>query len=195
MSSGNIGFIGLGLIGGSLAKAIKTKYLSYEIVAYDTNINSLHIAMQEGIIDMFTTKIDDSFSDCDIIFLCAPVNNNIEAMTQLLPIISNNCIITDVGSTKKSIIDTAMTLDCGNYFIGGHPMTGSEKSGIKAANKHLFENAYYILTPLPSTPDYKVEALHSLITEIGALPVVIDPKQHDFITATISHVLILLLLH
>lgn len=188
MISGKIGFIGLGLIGGSLAKAIKTRYSSIEIVAYDTNINSLQIAMQEDIIDMYTTEINDSFSDCYIIFLCAPVNNNIEAMTSLISIISNNCIITDVGSTKKSIIDTAITLNCGQYFIGGHPMTGSEKSGIKAANKHLFENAYYILTPLSSTPEYKIETLHTLITEIGALPIIVNPKQHDFITATISHV-------
>lgn len=188
MSINKIGFIGLGLIGGSLAKAIKDTYYFCEILAYDIDVNSLKTALNEGVIDLYCTKIDENFCDCDIIFLCAPVKNNIEAMNKLLSIINEECIITDVGSTKETVIEIANNLNCGDSFIGGHPMTGSEKNGINAADSHLFENAYYILTPLPSTPEYKINILHTLITKIGALPIIIDPLEHDFITATISHV-------
>lgn len=182
-----IGFIGLGLIGGSLAKAIKNHYRDCKIIAYDIKTTSLEEAIANDTIDNYTTDIDNNFRDCQIIFLCAPVENNINAMNKLLPIINDDCIITDVSSTKEKIITAAQDIKCNN-FIGGHPMAGSEKSGISAADEHLFENAYYILTPLPDTAKDKIELLQKLITELGALPVVIKPSEHDFITATISHV-------
>ncbi|GKX31074.1 prephenate dehydrogenase [Vallitalea longa] len=187
MNIQKVGFIGLGLIGGSLAKAIKDHYENSKIIAYDIKITSLEKAMKENIIDQYTTEINNNFRDCQIIFLCAPVENNIHAMNKLLPIINNNCIITDVSSTKEKIITAALDMNCNN-FIGGHPMTGSEKSGISAADRHLFENAYYILTPLPDTSKDKIDILQIFITELGALPVVIEPSEHDFVTATISHV-------
>lgn len=188
MNLDKIGFVGLGLIGGSLAKAIKNQYTTCEIIAYDTNTPSLETALTENIIDKYTTVIDNNFGDCQIIFLCAPVKNNIEALEHLLPLINEDCIITDVGSTKEKIIDAAKNMNCNNNFIGGHPMAGSEKNGITAADSHLFENAYYILTPLPTIDEDKINMLQTIITSIGALPIVIEPSKHDFITATISHV-------
>ncbi|WP_273323128.1 prephenate dehydrogenase [Vallitalea guaymasensis] len=188
MNLDKIGFIGLGLIGGSLAKAIKVQYKTCKIIAFDIDTTSLETALNEKIIDDYTTVIDNNFQDCQIIFLCAPVENNIEALNKLLPIVNKDCIITDVGSTKEKIIDAAIGMNCDNHFIGGHPMAGSEKSGITAADSHLFENAYYILTPLPATSEDKIDLLQTIITDIGALPIVIEPSKHDFITATISHV-------
>ncbi|GMQ56837.1 prephenate dehydrogenase [Vallitalea sediminicola] len=188
MNIDKIGFIGLGLIGGSLAKAIKVQYKTCKIIACDIDTTSLKTALNGKTIDNYTTVIDNNFSDCQIIFLCAPVENNIEALNKLLPIINKDCIITDVGSTKEKIIDAAINMNCDNCFIGGHPMAGSEKSGITAADSHLFENAYYILTPLPATTDDKITMLQTIITAIGALPIIVEPTNHDFITATISHV-------
>lgn len=187
MTIKKVGFIGLGLIGGSLAKAIKNHYIDTKIIAYDINKTSLEKAIEENIIDEYTLEINNAFQDCNIVFLCAPVENNINAMNKLIKVIDNNCILTDVSSTKEKIISAALNINCSN-FIGGHPMTGSEKSGITAADEHLFENAYYILTPLPNISQNKLDLLQNFITKLGALPVVIEPSEHDFITATISHV-------
>lgn len=182
-----IGFIGLGLIGGSLAKAIKNSNPSPYIVAYDINSDSLRMAKESHTIDDYTLKLDDNFSDCDIIFLCAPVKYNIEALKQLLPILNSNCIVTDVGSTKLDIMSEVKRLEFNN-FIGGHPMTGSEKTNYESSSSHLFENAYYILTPMESTQSDMLHTLQQIILSIGALPVIVDSKEHDYITATISHV-------
>ncbi|QUI22857.1 prephenate dehydrogenase [Vallitalea pronyensis] len=182
-----IGIVGLGLMGGSLAKAIKTKCTPSRITAYDVHPDALHLAYEEGIIDVIAHKDFHDFSHCHIIFLCAPVKKNMEVLEKLVSIVHPSCIMTDIGSTKKDITDLARTLQC-NQFIGGHPMTGSEKSGISSAESHLYENAYYILTPDPSIPHTMVKTLRELIEQIGALPILVEPDEHDYITASISHV-------
>ena len=125
----NFGIIGLGLIGGSLAKALKKKYIINNIIAMDLDEANLNEALNEGIITSFTTKIDKLFSECNIIFICTPVKKIAYYVKQLLPFIKEDCIITDVGSTKCSIINelTSLLINKKIYFIGGHPMTGSEK--------------------------------------------------------------------
>lgn len=185
-----IGIIGLGLIGGSLAKALKQKCNINNIVAMDLDENILKKAFNEGIINSFTTSVDESFYHCDFIFLCTPVNKIIHYVNKLLPYLNNDCILTDVGSTKHSIIKDLKILknEKNICFIGGHPMTGSEKTGYDASRGHLFENAYYILTPEDSTPQNKINILKNLITSIGAISIVISPEYHDLIVASISHV-------
>ena len=131
-------------------------------------------------------SVDSSFSDCDLIFLCCPVEINIQFLQQLSSILSKECIVTDVGSTKENIIEFAKTLESPVKFIGGHPMTGSDQSGYSAAKPHLFENAYYVLSPVNVEKSY-IEKLYHFVQAIHALPIIIDPKQHDYITGAISH--------
>jgi len=185
-----IGIVGLGLIGGSLAIALKEKSSVRHIVAMDLNENALHQAFNDGVINSYTTTIDEKFSDCDIIFLCTPVNLISDYVNQLLPYVNENCILTDVGSTKQAIMTDLKNLKSEKdfCFIGGHPMTGSEKAGYMASRGHLFENAYYILTPEDSTSQNQLEKLKKLIYSIEAIPLVISPEYHDLITAAISHV-------
>lgn len=185
-----VGIIGLGLIGGSLAKALKHKCNINTIIAMDIESDALIKAQNEGIINDYTTSVDEYFSDCDIVFICTPVKQITSYVKKLLPFIKNDCILTDVGSTKSTIIsELNVVLDQTNiHFIGGHPMTGSEKAGYNASRGHLFENAYYILTPQPSTPGDKVEKLKNIIIAIGAIPVILTPQYHDLVTASISHV-------
>ncbi|NMA82929.1 MAG: prephenate dehydrogenase [Epulopiscium sp.] len=183
-----IGIIGLGLIGGSIAKALKHKQKSTFIVATDTHIPSLQQAMAEKIIDGYTTTIDETFSRCDFIFLCTPVEKIMEIFPTLLPLLSSDCIVTDVGSTKQSIVKFMNQHEQEICFIGGHPMTGSEKTGYGASTFYLFENAYYILTPTSKTPADKLQELTDLIASLGAFPITMDPLHHDFVTASISHV-------
>lgn len=150
-----IGFIGLGLIGGSVAKAIRTYFPDYELIAFDKNKETLALAVQENIIDTSCSAIDDNFKGCSYIFLCAPVSYNTACLTQLKSLIDPDCILTDVGSVKTSIHEEIISLGMEENFIGGHPMAGSEKNGFANSKAHLIENAYYILTPSAKVSEEK----------------------------------------
>ena len=125
-----LGFIGFGLIGGSIARSVKKKHLDLSIKVYTRRHNPhLEKGVEEGIIDELLYSIDEHFSSCDIIFLCAPVLKNIDFLSILKPLVNPSCIITDVGSVKGNICRAASELGLGRQFIGGHPMAGSEKTG------------------------------------------------------------------
>lgn len=187
MSTSKIGFIGLGLIGGSIAKAIRKYYPDYEIAAFDKNRETLALAVQEGVIHTACSSIDDNFRGCDYIFLCAPVSYNTAYLSQLKDLLDENCILTDVGSVKTSIHREVTALGMEANFIGGHPMAGSEKSGFSNSKAHLIENAYYILTPAAGVAREKVDAYRDFVESLRALPVILDYEEHDCITGTISH--------
>lgn len=182
------GFIGLGLIGGSIAKAIKEKCHDATIIAYDPNMQMLDISIKESIIDQKVTEINSAFTKCDIIFLCGPVSKNNENLKKLKPFLNKKTLITDVGSVKTSIHETVTFLGLDAQFIGGHPMAGSEKTGFSNANPLILENAYYILTPTAEVSDHFVVAYQNLVTKIGALPLILSYEEHDYVTAAISHV-------
>ncbi len=182
-----IGFIGLGLIGGSIAKAVKFFYPNIKIIAASGHQRTIDAALSEGIIDTGCAGVDESFSTCDYIFLCAPVSYNAKYLSDLKPVIKKDCIITDVGSTKTDIHTRVIELDMEKNFIGGHPMAGSEKTGLHNSKRHLIENAYYIITPTKKTPPSVVEDYVEFISSLKALPLVLDYKEHDYITAAISH--------
>ena len=182
-----IGFIGLGLIGGSIAKAVRQYYPDYEIVAFDKNKEALALATQESVINVAATTIDNNFHNCNYIFLCAPVASNTAYLKQLTEYLDDDCILTDVGSVKANIHEEVQTLGIGKYFIGGHPMAGSEKSGYSNSKAMLIENAYFILTPTDQVAREKVEAYEKFVESLKALPVILDYRIHDQITGTISH--------
>lgn len=182
-----IGFIGLGLIGGSIAKAIRQYYPDYEIVAFDKNKEALALATQESIINVAATAIDGNFRQCSYIFLCAPVVCNAAYLKQMKPFLSYDCILTDVGSVKTNINEEAQALGMGKYFIGGHPMAGSEKTGFSNSKAMLIENAYYILTPSKEVSQEKINRFEEFIKTLHAIPLVLDYGQHDYVTGAISH--------
>lgn len=182
-----IGFVGLGLIGGSIAKAIRQYYPSYEIIAFDKNKETLALATQESTIDVACTSIDDNFANCNYIFLCAPVSFNTAYLKQLKHYLHQDCILTDVGSVKSSIHKEVTALEIEEYFIGGHPMAGSEKSGFVNSKSILIENAYYILTPTAKVPKQKIEEYSAFVESLKALPVILSYEEHDYVTGVISH--------
>ncbi len=186
-----IGFIGFGLIGGSIAKAIKVMHPNTVLCAYDYHNGEhggdLDKAVADKILDYSSNEFAELFSDCDIIFLCAPVLANISYLSKLKSIVKSSCIITDVGSVKGNIHEAVNDLDMQDLFIGGHPMTGSEKTGYTNSYALLLENAYYILTPTENTPHAKLNRLITLVEEMGSIPILLSPKEHDEITAAISH--------
>lgn len=183
-----IGFIGLGLIGGSIAKTIRRVHPDSVLYGFDTDEEAGRLALEEGVLHHFFTEIDPQFSHCDILFLCAPVSVNIMYLQKLKDIVSPQCLITDVGSVKEPVQKAVEKLGMEEQFIGGHPMVGSEKNGYANANDRLLENAYYFLTPSEHTLFHLSARFSSFIQGLGALAVTLKPEQHDYITASISHV-------
>lgn len=187
-----IGFIGFGLIGGSIAKALKKVNKDYDLIAYDYHKDNpstdLKAALSDGVLDAVSTSLEECVPDCDLIFLCAPVLSNIAYLKQLKPLLKPSCILTDVGSVKGNIHKAIEELGLNAQFIGGHPMTGSEKTGYSNSYALLLENAYYILTPTKDIPVDMVSALYELVKNMGSIPIILDASEHDGITAAISHV-------
>ncbi|MFC5467754.1 prephenate dehydrogenase [Cohnella suwonensis] len=183
-----IAIFGVGLIGGSLALCFKGKP-GLEVVGHSVNAASTEKYVSRGVVDRATTSIAEAASDADFLFLCVPVGRLEEYVDELsrLPL-KPGCIITDVGSTKASVVRHASKLKLqGAVFIGGHPMAGSERSGVEAASLHLLENAYYVLTPSEGTPEEAVEKLEKLLKLTRAHIVKTDAVQHDDIVGAISH--------
>ncbi len=182
-----IGFIGLGLIGGSIAKSIRRVFPDTEILGFDVDQQALSLALSEKTITKIVTSIE-AMKDCDYIFLCAPVHYNIAYLPIIKGIIHSNCILTDVGSVKSDIYKAIHEYHLEDYFIGGHPMVGSERSGFDAANDRLIENAYYFVTPSATVDKDKVENFRMLLEDLGSIPIIYSPEEHDEITAYISHI-------
>lgn len=203
-----VGFIGFGLIGGSIAKALRREYPNIEIIGYEytysLNTKQVHtkenefspkdiylsednkLGLKDQVLDTVTDSLD-AFSSCNIIFLCAPVTQNIQYLKELKNTINSDSIITDVGSVKSNIHEYVKLYNLESNFIGGHPMTGSEKSGYIHSNPKLFENAYYILTTTNNTSNHQINIMSTLVRDIGSIPIVLDYVEHDKVVAAISH--------
>lgn len=181
------GFIGLGLIGGSIARALKEKVKNVTIIAYDISEQTLQAAYEDGIADRICTEIGEQFGGCDYIFLCAEVQNNCKNLDSLKQYITSHCILTDVGSVKTNIHEYIEGTQLASQFIGGHPMAGSERTGYVNSKAQLLENAYYILTPAKGVSQEKVEAFRKLVTDMGAIPLILTCEEHDYVTAAVSH--------
>lgn len=180
-----VGILGLGLIGGSLARAFRTKALVPYIAAMDTDAASGAKALSEGVIDAFALPSEgySIFDGCDLVLLCTPL----QVIVQLLPELSRLSIgiLSDVGSVKEPVMSAVKLPN----FIGGHPMAGSERQGYACSIATLFENALYVLcvgdnctVPASALRDYE-----ELIVSIGASPVRMAAHEHDKRVATISH--------
>ncbi len=187
MSDLVVGFIGFGLIGGSLAKSLKRADPDIRIMAYMRTRSKLEQAHRDGIVDVILEGTGEPLRECDIIFLCTPVEYNARYLADVRPFLKPGAFITDVGSTKTDIHKAVTELGMEDIFVGGHPMTGSEKTGYESSTDHLLENAYYIITPTDASPARDVERMTKLARMTGAIPIVLDYREHDRITAAISH--------
>lgn len=181
------GFVGIGLIGGSVAKALRHIYPSCKIIVYNRGAKPRVMAMNDGTANIALDCVNETFHECDYIFLCTPVERNVEYLKILKEIIKKDCIITDVGSVKENIHMAVKQLDMEKNFIGGHPMAGSEKTGYEHATDRLLENAYYPITPTDTVENDYVEEYRQIVSDIGAIPITISYKEHDRVVAAISH--------
>ncbi|CAM3057075.1 prephenate dehydrogenase [Filibacter tadaridae] len=184
----NIAIIGLGLIGGSVGLALK-RDAANRITGFDHSSTTAEEAYRRGIIDSVALSLEDACYNTDVIIFATPVNTTVDMLEEIRSMkLKDGVIITDTGSTKVPIMDAASILiDQGLTFIGGHPMAGSHKSGVSAAKEHLFENAYYILTPDPRTDQKHVEQLRQLLRPTKGKVRIVEATEHDRMTAVVSH--------
>lgn len=179
---------GLGLIGGSLAKAMAQSEEN-TIIGYDTSETTIQYALDHHIIDQAHASFTEAAQQADIIILATPISETIKLMNILNGLtFERDIIVSDVSSVKGTIIETARQFTNEQItFIGGHPMAGSHKSGVRAAKEHLFENAIYVLTPTRKCSDEKVNTLKNVLEGTKSNFVILDPDEHDEMTSVVSH--------
>lgn len=190
MNEQTVAFIGLGLIGGSIARRLKRFSPDITIMAYMRTRAKLELAKADGVVDIILDGIGEELRACDVIFLCTPVEYNAQYLAAIRPYLKEGAFVTDVGSTKTSIHEEVIRLGMERVFVGGHPMAGSEKTGYEHSNDHLLENAYYIITPSLNDSEDNQEYSRRLIEiarAVGAIPMVLDYREHDKVVAAISH--------
>jgi prephenate dehydrogenase len=183
-----IAIFGVGLMGGSLALCFKGKPNVY-VVGHSNNPLSVEKYVKRNVVDHATTSMEEAADNADFIFLCVPVGQLEGYLLRLNELsLKAGCIVTDVGSTKASIMAFAERVALKKaYFIGGHPMAGSERSGVEAATAHLYENAFYVLTPALNVPDEVYHRLVDLLKLTKANIIRLDAESHDEIVGAISH--------
>ncbi len=177
--------VGMGLIGGSLALEFKRGKFAEQVIGVSRSVQNRKAALQCGALDEAYAEIDSFVEDADLIILATPVTNIVESLKKLKPLISQSALVTDVGSTKKKIVDEARRLKL-KQFVGGHPIAGTEKSGMMAAELDLFAGKKWILTPLVKHPALK--KFKSFLKDIGAELVEMKSELHDEVFASTSHV-------
>jgi prephenate dehydrogenase len=184
-----IAIIGLGLIGGSLGLALKqADWQRAYITGYVRKPETGLLAVKAGAIDSFETTIEKAVSGASFIIVATPILIVKDIFTQLAPYVAHDCIITDVASTKRMVMQWAEDiLPASACFIGGHPMAGKELSGIEAAEPGLFRNCTYCLVEGAHSTDRGMSLMQDMIKTIGAYHLLIDAAQHDKFVAGISH--------
>jgi prephenate dehydrogenase len=181
-----VGIVGLGLIGGSIALAAREIWPTSLVIGVD-NKDVLETAMRLHAIDV---AADDPIvlAEADLVILAAPVRQNIELLGQLDENVRQAAVITDVGSTKRAVIEAARGLPARFRFIGGHPLGGAAKGGLEHARSDLFAGRPWLLTPTSEgDPGDAVEKLSTFIRALGAEPRLMDVATHDRLLAFLSH--------
>ncbi len=180
--------IGTGLIGGSIGLALRENKLVAQVTCYDRDPEAAAEAVACGAADACAESASVAVKGADLIILAVPVLSTIDILKEIIPALEEGVLITDVGSTKGSIMAAVeQLLPPSAAYIGGHPMAGSEEAGIKGADPGLLENAIYVLTPSPQTSPAVVEKLSAMLERTGAQPLILDPLSHDRVVALVSH--------
>ena len=184
-----LSLVGLGLLGGSVAKAARAQGLADEIVAVGRDRARLEPALRDGTVDRVSTSLEDGVAGSDFCLLATPV----ATLTALLPAVWHalpaEALLTDVGSTKAGIVQAAEELGRTRPlgFVGSHPMAGSEQSGYGVSRRDLFKGATVIITPTERTDPHAVKRVGAFWEALGGRLVTLDPVTHDRATAAISH--------
>ena len=184
-----LSLVGLGLLGGSVAKAARGLRLADEIVAVGRDRERLEPALRDGMVDRVTTDLADGVGGADFCLLATPVATLAALLPAVWAALPADAVLTDVGSTKAAIVRAAERLGEGRplAFVGSHPMAGSEQAGYRVSRPDLFRGATVILTPTERTDSHAVKRVGAFWEALGGRLVTLDPLTHDRATAAISH--------
>jgi len=181
--------IGVGLIGGSLARALKKSDAVGEVVGAGRDVTHLEKAKALGVIDRFETDITLAVKGCDMVVLAVPLGAMQAIFEKISAVITDDMVITDVGSAKGSVVNAAQSVfkTLPKTLVPGHPIAGTEKSGVEASFAELYENRRIIITPLEGSSDYAVSKVISMWQVCGADVVETTIEHHDEVLAATSH--------
>jgi prephenate dehydrogenase len=183
-----VAVIGVGLIGGSIGLALRSRGLAAQVVGIGRSEDRLRIALQRGAISHLTTDLEQGVADADLVIVCTPVAHVVPYVRRISRVCPTGTLITDAGSTKGEICRTlAEDPTTRGRFVGSHPMAGSEKSGPEFAEADLFEGSITVITPDDETPQQHATGIESLWTAVGSRVVRMTADQHDQMVGMVSH--------
>jgi len=181
--------IGVGLIGSSLAKALKNTDQAKFICGYGRDAARLKKAKELSIIDEYFTEPKEAIINSDIVIIATPVGSYEKVLGEIKPYLKNDTLVTDVGSTKRSVIEAAEKVfgNLPNTFIPAHPIAGKEKSGFEACDGELFVNKKVIITPLENNDDESISRIQNMWEKVGSEVDYMTPESHDELLGMTSH--------
>ena len=180
-----VAIVGLGLMGGSLAGALRDKCRT--VVGIARRQETIETALAHGLIDSGTTDLATGVRQVDVVVLATPVRVILRQLTEIGPLLPAGCLLMDLGSTKAQIVAEMARLPDHVQPLGGHPMCGKEVSGIEEADPGLYQGCTFILTPLPRTSEAALALGRTMTEAIGAHPLILEPERQDYLVGTISH--------
>jgi cyclohexadieny/prephenate dehydrogenase len=188
----HISIIGLGLIGGSIGRAVKQFIPHVQITGFDSSPETVERAYNIGFIDYFCNEITASVLEADLVIIAAPLGVFAQIAEQIIPNMKKGAILTDTGSVKQAVIDAIqpfLPLNPEIFFIPAHPIAGTEKSGVEAGFSTLFQNRMLVITPFEDTPQEIIDEFQTFWQLIGCQkPQIMSPKHHDLVFAIVSHI-------
>jgi len=179
--------LGTGLIGGSIALGARTRNRRLPVVGFDDDPAAAAAALGRGALSSVADSLEEAVAGADLVVLAMPVDQIPAACTRLARAVPAEAIVTDVGSAKAAVVEAGEAA-FGPRFVGGHPMAGSERHGIEAADGRLFEDAWWVITPTATTSSSAYQRVGALASSLGAKTVAVDPVTHDALVARLSHV-------
>ncbi|SNB44849.1 prephenate dehydrogenase/arogenate dehydrogenase family protein [Geobacter sp. DSM 9736] len=180
--------IGVGLIGGSLARILREKGEVEEIVGIGRGESNLQRGVELGVIDRYCLDPVEGVAGADMVFLATPVSTIFPLTASIAPVLDPGCIVTDGGSVKEEIVrQCESVMQSGTFFVGGHPIAGTEHSGVEASFATLYQGKRCIITPTPSTDPSALEKVGRMWEIAGSSVVLMDPVKHDRVVGAISH--------
>ena len=182
----HLAIVGLGLMGGSMALAMRD--FADRITGIDLDEQARCLALARGMVDCATDDLFDGVNRADVVVLATPVRAIVELLEmQIGSYLRSNTLVIDIGSTKQDIVEAMAKLPIGVNAVGGHPMTGKENGGIEEADESLYRNRPFVLCPSRRTTPAALLHARSFVETLGALPIEMDAERHDQIVAGVSH--------
>ncbi|MEP5937953.1 MAG: prephenate/arogenate dehydrogenase family protein [Erythrobacter sp.] len=188
MSIGSVAIIGLGLLGGSIGLAVREFAPDVSTKGYDADPEVREVARERGLADTICDSAAEAVKEADLVILCVPVGAMKQAAAEFANALPDGAIISDVGSSKQSVVDDLSEALPGHTIIPAHPVAGTEQSGPEAGFASLFQGRWCILTPGDGVDQTKLAALSEFWTKLGSRIEIMDPQHHDLVLAVTSHI-------